>query len=470
MFAVMDGTICGDGAGPRAMIPVVKDYMLASDDMVAIDAVSAWLMGFDPMADVDCIRIAHERGLGVGDVREIEVVGEDVSEVNFHFQVRYHFASRVGRLLWFTPLARIQSLFFKTPLVHAFIWGSSALPRPVLVAGLRQAADGRRSRRRRGDGSSRRTSDPGRRGGDDRAAGGGARRPAGWSSRAARRARSTVTVAIDRRAWCRVETGVDGVVIESQDTLRKVSGRDVAEVLGRAPRPVARVLRAMGVETGVRVVTQSRVPEGSGLGESAALAVAVAGAVARALGRDLDREEVARIAREPRPRARGWSVLREGHTAVRGGVLAFHPEAEGVRVETPRRGPGPDRGVAAPRRRGAIRQRGVRRRGRDPGAASGVVRALREGRFEDVIGLWAEEWDARWGAEGRLRRASASPTSCGGGRRGQGPGSGRGRAPGRLGAAGSARARAARGRGGGGEAAGLRLFPARVDLRGLEVE
>jgi uncharacterized protein (DUF362 family) len=125
MFAVMDGTICGDGAGPRAMIPVVKDYVLASDDMVAIDAVSAWLMGFDPMADVDCIRLAHERGLGVGDVREIEVVGEDVSEVNFHFQVRYHFASRVGRLLWFTPLARIQSLFFKTPLVHAFIWGSA---------------------------------------------------------------------------------------------------------------------------------------------------------------------------------------------------------------------------------------------------------------------------------------------------------------------------------------------------------
>ena len=125
MFAVMDGTICGDGAGPRAMIPVVKDYVLASDDMVAIDAVSAWLMGFDPMSDVDCIRMAHERGLGVGDVREIEVVGEDVSEVNFHFQVRYHFASRVGRLLWFTPLARIQSLFFKTPLVHAFIWGSS---------------------------------------------------------------------------------------------------------------------------------------------------------------------------------------------------------------------------------------------------------------------------------------------------------------------------------------------------------
>jgi len=125
MFAVMDGTICGDGAGPRAMIPVVKDFMLASDDMVAIDATSAWLMGFDPLRDVDFIRIAHERGLGVGDVREIEVVGEDVSQVNFNFRVRYHFASRIGRLLWFTPLARIQSLFFRTPLVHAFIFGSA---------------------------------------------------------------------------------------------------------------------------------------------------------------------------------------------------------------------------------------------------------------------------------------------------------------------------------------------------------
>ncbi len=125
MFAIMDGTICGDGAGPRAMIPVVKNYMLASDDMVAIDAISAWLMGFDPLADVECIRVAHERGLGVGDVREIRVVGEDISEVNFHFKVQYHFASRIGRLLWFTPLAKIQSLFFKTPLVHAFIWGSA---------------------------------------------------------------------------------------------------------------------------------------------------------------------------------------------------------------------------------------------------------------------------------------------------------------------------------------------------------
>jgi hypothetical protein len=49
VFAVMDGTFAGDGPGPRCMIPHVKNVMLASADQVAIDAVAAKLMGFDPM-------------------------------------------------------------------------------------------------------------------------------------------------------------------------------------------------------------------------------------------------------------------------------------------------------------------------------------------------------------------------------------------------------------------------------------
>ena len=49
IFCIMDGTTAGDGAGPRIMKPVKKDILLASGDQVAIDAVSAKLMGFDPM-------------------------------------------------------------------------------------------------------------------------------------------------------------------------------------------------------------------------------------------------------------------------------------------------------------------------------------------------------------------------------------------------------------------------------------
>ena len=123
IFAVTDGTVAGDGAGPRTMTPVVKNYMLASADSVALDAISAKMMGFDPMG-ISCIKIAHERGLGVGRPEEIEIVGEDISEVNFHFQQTDNPVSKVGKLFWFGPLKSLQHLMFHTPLVYFFVFGS----------------------------------------------------------------------------------------------------------------------------------------------------------------------------------------------------------------------------------------------------------------------------------------------------------------------------------------------------------
>lgn len=124
IFAVMDGTLAGNGPGPRTMEPVQLDVMLASADQVAIDAVAAKLMGFDPLK-IPYIRLAHERGLGCGDVREIELVGDDVSDIDLHFHVGDNFASAVGHGLWFSPLKSVQKLFFRTPLVYAFIWASA---------------------------------------------------------------------------------------------------------------------------------------------------------------------------------------------------------------------------------------------------------------------------------------------------------------------------------------------------------
>src|SRR4029077_8089281 len=86
LFAIMDGTTAGNGPGPRTMIPVVKDYMLASADQVAIDAVSAKLMGFDPMT-IEYIKVAHDDGLGIGDPRDIDIVGDDVQSENWGFYV-----------------------------------------------------------------------------------------------------------------------------------------------------------------------------------------------------------------------------------------------------------------------------------------------------------------------------------------------------------------------------------------------
>lgn len=69
----MDGTTAGNGPGPRTLIPVTANYILASADQVAIDAVSAWMMGFDPMS-IPYIRLATEQGLGTGILEEIEIV------------------------------------------------------------------------------------------------------------------------------------------------------------------------------------------------------------------------------------------------------------------------------------------------------------------------------------------------------------------------------------------------------------
>ena len=87
VFTVMDGTVAGDGAGPRTMIPRVKNLILAATDSVAIDAIAAQLMGFDPMS-IPFLRMAHERGLGIADPQHIELVGDDVSMENFGFQTK----------------------------------------------------------------------------------------------------------------------------------------------------------------------------------------------------------------------------------------------------------------------------------------------------------------------------------------------------------------------------------------------
>jgi hypothetical protein len=85
-------------------------------------------MGFDPMT-LEFIKVAHDDGLGVGDPRDIEIVGDDPAQVkreSWGFSVGDNLASMAGDFIWFGPLKQFQKLLMHTPLVNVFIFGSEA--------------------------------------------------------------------------------------------------------------------------------------------------------------------------------------------------------------------------------------------------------------------------------------------------------------------------------------------------------
>lgn len=292
-----------------------------------------------------------------------------------------------------------------------------------------------------------------------------------------------VSVAVDRRAYCKVELVADGVHLESKDNRAQADGRDVAEVLRRGVLPLpARILKALGVETGMKVVTQSRVPAESGLGASSALAVAVAAAVARVKGLDLDADALAALARDAEAEATGAPIGRQGHlAAIHGGVLegGLGPGGLGARRLPTDPGrveeslllvdAGAGRSAAGPGElRGDADDLVGPRLQEIAAAAAGVSDALGHHRYADVAGLI----DAEWQALRRLAPGVTSPEverivevarSTGGAGKALGAGGGGlvalWAAPGRCSALVAALA-----------AVGLRPVPFRLDLRGLEVE
>ena len=91
-----------------------KDLLLASSDQVAIDAIAAKMMGFDPLK-LDFIRLAYEQGLGLGDPKEIEVVGEDITGIDFGFEgAKNTFASIGQKAIYWGPLKPLEKILLRT--------------------------------------------------------------------------------------------------------------------------------------------------------------------------------------------------------------------------------------------------------------------------------------------------------------------------------------------------------------------
>lgn len=112
-FAVMDATVCLEGNSPKSGIPKVVDRVLASGDLVALDAVAAKVMGFDP-GTISHLAECVAAGLGVSDLAQVSVVGDDDLTLNLGFvPARHNLVSWVELLLRHNDFLR--RIFFDTP-------------------------------------------------------------------------------------------------------------------------------------------------------------------------------------------------------------------------------------------------------------------------------------------------------------------------------------------------------------------
>lgn len=91
-----------------------------------------------------------------------------------------------------------------------------------------------------------------------------------------------------------------GVLLYSHDQKKGVRARSVKELKydGRVDLLKAFAKRLFTEEDAFMMVTQSDIPEGTGLGGSGTLGVAMVGAITRALGKDLTKNDIALLANE----------------------------------------------------------------------------------------------------------------------------------------------------------------------------
>jgi uncharacterized protein (DUF362 family) len=120
-FAVMDATVGLEGDSPKSGEPRVVDRVLASGDIVAMDAVVTKILGFDP-AKVQHILNCQEIGLGVAELENIEVVGDDDLSLNLHFKPAEH--NIVSWVELFLRKSFVKWLFFDTPIFTICCWGA----------------------------------------------------------------------------------------------------------------------------------------------------------------------------------------------------------------------------------------------------------------------------------------------------------------------------------------------------------
>jgi uncharacterized protein (DUF362 family)/Pyruvate/2-oxoacid:ferredoxin oxidoreductase delta subunit len=79
-LTIVDAIEGMEGDGPSGGVPRRFNKVLMSYDAVSIDAIGGWMLGYKP-EEILTTRIAQERGIGIAELKKIEISGGDLDEL-----------------------------------------------------------------------------------------------------------------------------------------------------------------------------------------------------------------------------------------------------------------------------------------------------------------------------------------------------------------------------------------------------
>ena len=89
---VIDGLV-GTEVDETSGNPVEMNLVIAGSDMVAVDAVATSVIGIDP-SEIRYLQLAEEKGLGIANMKNIILLGEDIKVMRKRFKLPSRFRRR----------------------------------------------------------------------------------------------------------------------------------------------------------------------------------------------------------------------------------------------------------------------------------------------------------------------------------------------------------------------------------------
>jgi mevalonate kinase len=127
--------------------------------------------------------------------------------------------------------------------------------------------------------------------------------------------------------------GLSVTILENGDIVARTDYGAVISALSYVKRALEIAMEYVDKRVGVDLLIQSQMPVGAGLGTSAAVAVATILAYVKALGYDIDKRELARLAWQVEKDVQGAASPTDTTMATFGGLIYIKPEGNSVIME-----------------------------------------------------------------------------------------------------------------------------------------